>query len=220
MSGPSQVERAYQEIRQRIVEGRYRPGVHLSEAMLARVHRVSRTPVREALSRLQQDGYVEFVPKRGYAAAPVTLGRLQDIFEVRRLLESAAAARAATSATADDVSRLQALAPGGYSATDRRSYLSALARNQRFHLAVAEAGRNAALVSVVGHCLSQMDRALSLSVDYAPFHDVSDPEHCRIVGAIERRDGEAARRAMEDHLDHSHDLLLHALVRRGVRGGI
>ena len=218
MGEPSQVERAYHEIRQGIVEGRYRPGVHLSEAMLARLHRVSRTPVREALSRLLQDGYVEFVPKRGYTAAPITLAGLQDVFEVRRLLEGAAAARAAAVATPADVDRLRTLAPADYAAGDRQSYLAALERNQRFHLAVAEAGRNAMLISVVRQCLIQMDRTLSLGVDYAPFHDVSEPDHRRVVDAIQRGDADEARRAMEAHLDRSHALLLQAVVQGGVRG--
>jgi DNA-binding FadR family transcriptional regulator len=124
MAGPSQVERTLQEIKQRIVEGQYRPGAHLSEAMLARIHRSSRTPVREALSRLLQEGYVEFEPHRGYAAARITLAAVRHMFEVRRLLEADAAARAAAVVTAADVERLRALADSDYSPGTRAAYLA------------------------------------------------------------------------------------------------
>lgn len=217
MSEPSQVERTYREIRQRIVEGQYRPGVHLSEAMLARSHRSSRTPVREALSRLLQEGYVEFEPRRGYAAAPITLAALQHIFEVRRLLESAAAARAAAVLTAADLARLRGLADSDYAPGTRAAYLAALAGNQEFHLGVAEASRNPYLVELVRQCLTKMDRVLSLGIDYSPFHEGSAAEHLAIVEGLAGGDAEEARRAMERHLDHSHALLLQALVRGDTR---
>jgi DNA-binding GntR family transcriptional regulator len=213
MAGPSQVERTLQEIKQRIVEGQYRPGAHLSEAMLARIHRSSRTPVREALSRLLQEGYVEFEPHRGYAAARITLAAVRHMFEVRRLLEADAAARAAAVVTAADVERLRALADSDYSPGTRAAYLAALARNQQFHLAVAESCGNPYLVDLVRQCLTKMDRVLSLGIDYAPFHDGSTAEHRAIVEALADGAADRARTAVERHLDHSHALLMEALVR-------
>lgn len=71
-SGPLQLERVYHEIKWRIVHGRYRPGVALSESVLVRVHKSSRTPVREALSRLGEEGYVDRVVRRGYADGRLT----------------------------------------------------------------------------------------------------------------------------------------------------
>src|SRR5687767_12740137 len=97
------VERAYQETRARILDGRYQPGTPLSELTLARAFGISRTPVREMLTRLHQDGWVERVPSRGYFVARVTLRAIQDSFEVRRLLEGATAAAAATHATPEEV---------------------------------------------------------------------------------------------------------------------
>ncbi len=101
----SRVEHAHLEIKHRIMNGAYPPGAPLSESRLARMLRISRTPVREALSRLFQEGYVERVPARGYFVAQITMTLIQNVFQVRRLLEGAAAARAAEFADPDAVRR-------------------------------------------------------------------------------------------------------------------
>lgn len=212
----AQVERTYQEIRRRIVEGRYRPGTHLSESLLARVHKASRTPVREALSRLLQEGYVELTRGRGYAVTHVTVSLIRNMFEVRRLLEGAAAARAAELATAEDFERMADLADVGYVPGNPEAHHTALANNLRFHLTVAAASHNSMLVDLVRQCLTQMDRVLSLGVDYAPFQEGSCSEHNTIVNAIRMRDAALAQRSMELHLDHSRQLLMDALLRGDV----
>ena len=86
-SEPLQLERVYQQIKWRVVYGTYAPGKVLSESVLARVHGSSRTPVREALSRLVEEGYIERVPRNGWIVAPITLMAIQNTFDVRRLLE-------------------------------------------------------------------------------------------------------------------------------------
>ena len=212
-----QLERVYQEIKRRIVYGRYAPRAALSESVLARVHHSSRTPVREALSRLFEEGYVERVPRKGYLVAPLTVGVIQNTFEVRRVLEATAAARAARRADAEAVIRMRALADYPRLESTPESYRERLSVNDRFHLAVAAATQNGFLVDVVRHCLTQHNRVLSLGLEF-PILSESVPQHHAIVDAIERHDPREARRAMEHHLDDSHRLVTD-LVRRGrIRG--
>src|SRR6267142_1135191 len=104
------VERAYRNLKAAIVEGRYRPGASLSEVSLASEHGMSRTPIREGLARLWQEGYLDRVVGHGYFVGRVTVQQIHDTFDVRRLLEGAAAARAAELATAEDANRLRSLA--------------------------------------------------------------------------------------------------------------
>ncbi|MCL4847192.1 MAG: GntR family transcriptional regulator [Acidobacteria bacterium] len=218
MSSVTQAERVYHEIRQRILEAHYRPGTHYSEAVLARVHHASRTPVREALGQLLEQGYVEHEVGRGWSVAPVTLARIRDTFEVRRLLETAGAARAAELATEAEVTAMRALAADATEVNDRESYLAALARNLRFHLAVAAASHNEMLVDLVHRCLTHMDRVLALGIDYTPFQEVSSAHHQAIVDAIAARDAVRAHTAMAQHVDESGDLLMRAVVSGAVRG--
>ncbi len=214
----SQAERAYQEIKWRIVYGRYKPGAHLSEATLARVHHTSRTPIREALARLSEEQYVVWDAGRGFLIAPVTVSRIRDTFQVRRLLEGAAAGGAAEMATPAEIRGMAGLAESRYAACDAESYRAALARNLEFHLAVASASHNEVLVDLVRQCLMQTDRVLSLGADFKPFEEGSAVEHDAIVAAVEKRDAISARDAMERHVDRTGRLMMGNVLRGGIRG--
>lgn len=216
-SGQLQLERVYQEIKWRVIYGRYRPGASLSESVLARVHRSSRTPVREALSRLGEEGYVERLPRRGYIVAPVTLSAIQNAYEVRRVLETAAAGFAAERADEAAVARMVELADYPALEESEESYRERLTANERFHLAVATASQNGNLVELVRHCLMQHNRVLSLGVE-RPILTGSVPQHHAIVDAIRSRDGEKARLAMQEHLDDAHQLVMDFLMRGRIRG--
>ena len=214
----SQAERAYQEIKWRIVYGAYKPGAHLSEATLARVHHTSRTPIREALARLSEEQYVVWDQGRGFLIAPVTVSKIRDTFQVRRLLEGAAAAAAAALATPAEARRMAGLARYHRTAGDADSYRAALARNLEFHLAVASASHNELLVDLVRQCLMQTDRVLSLGADYGPFEEGSPEEHGAIVAAVEARDAGKAREATERHIDRAGRLTMDSVIRGSIRG--
>ena len=207
------VERAHLEVRLRIVNGALKPGAPLSEPALARELRLSRTPVREALSRLYEEGYVERVPGRGFRVALVTVQLIQNVFEVRQLLEGEAAARAAKRATVEDIARLRALA-GAHPVVDSpETNRKAFEANSRFHELLAASSRNALLVDLVRHCLDQVTRFMALGVSLETFQRAAHAEHNAIVDAIESRDPEKARRAAEQHLDDAARFLLGAVMR-------
>jgi DNA-binding GntR family transcriptional regulator len=210
-------DQAYLEIKRRIVHGDFGPGMPLSESKLAELFHTSRTPVREALSRLIEERYVERVAGRGYSVAPITVELIQNLFEVRRLLEGAAAARAAERADAALVRRLRAVTAFEYQPEDAASFKSATDANAEFHLEVCRAGGNALFLDLVRHCLDQVTRLIALGVDYEPLQESASDEHRRVVDAIERRDPQAAQEAMERHLDGSSERMMEALVRGGVR---
>ena len=216
------VERAYSSIKSGIVEGRYLPGAPLSEVMLARQLGMSRTPVREGLARLWQEHYLERVVGHGYFVARVTVQSIHDTFDVRRLLEGAAAARAAELASDSQIDELRALArlpPTAQEDLQRSrsdspsAYRDAEAANVRFHMAVASAARNELLVELIERCLAQVDRFMSLGVHFGPFQDSATEAHLAIVDAIARHDASEARARMEEHLDCGSKLMKNALLR-------
>lgn len=209
---PSAVERAHLEIRHRIVHGAYPPGTPLSEARLARDLRTSRTPVREALSRLYEEGYVERVARRGFFVARVTVPMIRNAFEVRSLLEGAAAARAAALAAPEDIARLRALADAQRVVDSPAANRRAFEANGQFHEAIASASRNALLVTLVRHCIDQITRFVALGVNLNSFQEAAVNEHHAIVDAIERKDAAAARSAVERHLDAASRFLLQTLI--------
>jgi GntR family transcriptional regulator, rspAB operon transcriptional repressor len=221
-SDAPQVERAYRNIKTGIVQGRYPPGAPLSEVMLAREHGMSRTPVREGLARLWQERYLERIVGHGYFVARVTVQSIHDTYDVRRLLEGAAAAKAAELATADEIARLRQLAelPRVASIDPRRNphdapleYRDAEAANMRFHIAIAAAGRNELALELIERCLAQIDRFMSLGVNFGAFQEGATEAHLAIVDAIARHDPDAARVRMEEHLDCGSRLMKDALLR-------
>ncbi|MDP2321423.1 MAG: GntR family transcriptional regulator [Acidobacteriota bacterium] len=213
LADTSQVDRAYASIKAAIIDGRYPPGAPLSEPALASSHGMSRTPIREALSRLWQEGYLDRIQGRGYFVARVTLQTVHDNFDVRRLLEGAAAARAAELATPDEIALLRELA-----ALPTRDYREAEAANARFHLAIARAARNTLATELVERCLGQIDRFLSLGASPGQFQSGATEAHIQIVHAIARRDAAAAKALMEDHLDCGSDRMKNALLRGEISG--
>jgi DNA-binding GntR family transcriptional regulator len=219
-SEATQVDRAYHNIKAGIVEGRYAPGAPLSEIVLAREHRMSRTPVREGLARLGQERYLERVAGHGYFVSRVTVQSIRDTFDVRRLLEGAAAARAATLATAEEIELLRGLAQlptlksGGRSRSEApNEYRDAEAANVRFHLAIASSARNSLSLELIERCLGQVDRFMSLGVHFGDFQNGATEAHLAIVDAIARQDADAARSRMEEHLDRGSELMKEALLR-------
>jgi DNA-binding GntR family transcriptional regulator len=204
------VDRAYRETRGRILDGHYRPGAPLSELRLAETYGMSRTPVREALSRLHQEGWVERIPSRGYFVARVTLRAIHDSFEVRRLLEGAAAAAAARVATAAEIDELARLV-AAEAALNPTSLAATSSANRQFHLAIAAASHNQLAAELIAHCMATMDRVLALGVNALPLMRGTSDEHQAIVDAISRRDADRAKQAMEEHLDRCAQLLRDAL---------
>lgn len=214
-SDEPQVDRAYHNIKAGIVRGRYRPGAPLSEVMLAKEHGMSRTPVREGLARLWQERYLDRVAGHGYFVARVTVQSIHDTFDVRRLLEGAAAARAAELSTPEEVEALRQLAVVATSHEEHAegAYRDAEVANLKFHLAIATAARNTLALELIERCLAQVDRFMSLGVNFGPFQEGATEAHLLIVEAIAQRDPAAARARMEEHLDCGSQRMKDALLR-------
>lgn len=213
----SQVERAYLGIRSRIIDGSYPSGAPLSEPTLARHHGTSRTPVREALARLAEEGYVDRVPGRGYSVSRVTVQLIRETFDIRRLLEVAMATRAAEVASDEERREIARLAGFHYNVGDLASYRRAEAANARFHLAITSASHNRFAERLVRQCLLQMDRFISIGANIAPLSEEANRDHLAIADAIGRRDPQRAGRAMEAHLDRSRRVLTSALLSGDLR---
>src|SRR5829696_7168383 len=210
------VERAYRNLKAGIVEGRYRPGASLSEVSLAGEHGMSRTPIREGLARLWQEGYLERVVGHGYFVARVTVQQIHDTFDVRRLLEGAAAGRAAQLASEQEVEQLRQYArvPIGAGQDYRQSETA----NVQFHLAIARCARNGLALELIERCLAQVDRFMSLGVNFGQFTETATEAHLQIVAAIAAHDAAGARARMEEHLDCGSRLMKDALLRGQLAG--
>lgn len=195
-------DEVYQGLKLRIVQLRMPPGAAFTEAELAAELGVSKTPVREALARLQRQGLVEVVPRLGCRVAPVTIKDTRDLFALRTVLEAEAAAAAAMHGTdAERLRELERLCQASYRPDDPGSISEFLHHNTSFHLTVAEIGGNGRLVAVLREILDQSERLFHLGLALSFRSGEIVHEHADLVGAIVAGD---AARAREISLVQSH----------------
>jgi DNA-binding GntR family transcriptional regulator len=173
--------------------------------------------VREALSRLGEEGYVQRVPRRGYRVAPLTRTTIAQVFQVRKLLEIEGAGLAAQHATDDMIQAMQDHSHYPELGDGDEGYHERLRANERFHLAVAQGSGNQFLVDLVRQCLLHQSRVLSLAVERPVLPD-TPTQHQAIVDAIRRRDPQAARAIMCQHLEDADRLVMQAADQKRIRG--
>ncbi|MGH2947183.1 MAG: GntR family transcriptional regulator [Solirubrobacteraceae bacterium] len=204
-------ERAYRELRAAIAGGRLAARTPLSEAVVARMLGVSRTPVRLALRRCELEGYLERDASGRLLVHPLTVDEVANLFFVRELLEGYAARLAALRISDEELERLDELVAEDVVALERED-IEGLARiNHRLHAIVLDASRNRTLRDVVD---SLRDRVFGLTAfvvgsrsERRQFVD----EHARLVGLLHEGDADAAEELARGHLRRARDLLLRDL---------
>jgi DNA-binding GntR family transcriptional regulator len=197
------VERAYTAIRERIITGSYAPSARITEQEISDSVGVSRTPAREALRRLQAEGLVRVVPNQGALVTDWTEADIEEIFELRAMLEPYGAFRAAARITPKGIAELRLLATRQHeeAVNRRKGYLQRIGTlNSQFHRALhrfAESPRlNIALSSLI-----EAPLMLQTFSSYPTDQLVrSALHHLELVSALEAHDGEWAASAMRTHI--------------------
>lgn len=201
----SLVETVYDELRAWIIDGIHEDGSRVNIDALARAFDVSPTPVREALVRLEAEGFVVKEPTRGYSITPpLSREALHELFELRMLIEPWAAARAAERADigiVDDLSRDVASVGDAPEDTEYSSYRGLADHDERFHTAILGAAGNPRVTAAFTrtNCHLHLFR-LSYRRGMGAEALV---EHTAIVDALRSGEPEAAEAAMRSHLERS-----------------
>src|SRR5690349_1090424 len=154
---------AYDLIKRAIIRCDLEPGRQVTEEQLADRFGLSRATVRPALKRLYQEQLVATITRQRYVIPPITLKDAHDLFELRLLLEPAAACRAAGRVDAEQLRRLDELCGAHYQPGDRESAEAFLRANTEFHVTVARASGNALLAEVIRNLLDREERLNHLS---------------------------------------------------------
>jgi DNA-binding GntR family transcriptional regulator len=193
-------DRVYRHLKHDIVTCDLLPGRSLSEQELCRRYHTSRTPVREACRRLENEGLVRIIPYRGYFVAPLTMAEYHNLNEVQLIVEPAAAALAAQRATPAQLKVIQAAAARVYRAGDRKSYYAFLEDNFRLHVGIAESSANESLVNIISEVHTRLMRFFYLVISVDSYGSELVTEHRSIVQAIGKRDADQARRRSTEHI--------------------
>ena len=216
-NGASLSARVYQALKQDIIRGVFPPGEALSEKDLARRYRSSRTPVREAAVRLQQENLMQIVANRGYFITQITIQNVNETYDFRAAVEGGAAELAAQcNWESDAIDRLAELARAEYGSADRESHVRFIELDSQFHIGIAQLTRNPLLVRAVADMRCQMERIMYASLAIGYHGELPSSEHRGIVEAIQKRDPPLARQRMCDHIYLSKDKVL-GIAARGSR---
>ena len=202
-------ERIHHSIREAILENSLRSGSLVSERDLAREFRVSKTPVREALIRLAQEGFVEISPRKGIFISPISVKELKDVFGIRSALEGLAAEEAVGRIRRETLVKLR---KDFYAAAKAKDEERLFRLGVQLHDLIMEACDNKRLTSIVGTMRAQIARYSKLASWLPEQAEVSLRDHLRIIRALERRVGTGARRAIEEHIHGVKENLIRSML--------
>lgn len=204
-------EKAYELIKSDITACVFDPGQFIAQAELAEKYAVGTTPVREALRRLAQEGFVRAVPRMGYIVSQITAQDIHEIFELRLVLESAAARLAAVRALDSILEQIAKSAAYTYTFKDRQSYTSFLRHNAEFHVSIAASTGNQRLALAVGKLMDELTRVFHLGLDLRDSADEIRRDHQALLDALRHRDPALAEKTVRAEISLSRDRILEAL---------
>lgn len=199
-------EKAYQRIKEDIVTLKMRPGALIREAGLMQELEFGRTPIREALKRLQTENLVIASPRRGMFVADIAITDLTQIYEIRVELEALCARLAAQRATTKQLHEMRALVEECQQADlDDKEQLMALDRS--FHTLLGRASHNRFLHSELDRLTNLSLRIWYLALAFAQPEDFDIHAHADILQAIETGDEQLAESRMRRHIVHFHETI-------------
>lgn len=195
-------------LREAIISRVLEPGERLMEIQLAEEMGVSRTPVREAIRKLELEGFVVMIPRKGAYVAGVSYKDVKDVFEIRAALEALAASLAAEKATEEEIEQMERVL---HYEKMPESLEEMVQTDTDFHALVYKASRNERLLGILANLREQIQRfrATSLAVPGRPKDAIQ--EHMEIVDAIARHDVEEAQNLATSHIENAANTMFEAM---------
>ncbi len=205
----------FNTLRSAILMGKLEPGERLMEIALANKLGVSRTPIREAIRKLELEGLVIMTPRKGAEVARITEKDLQDVLEVRESLENLAMELACERINEEEIEDLKvkneafnAAVKGG------KADFSELAElDVAFHDVIFNASKNSRLIQILNNLREQMYRYRLEYLKNAEYYDRLVMEHNQITEAVIKKDKQQVQKIMNKHIEHQKDAVL-TLIRQ------
>ncbi len=206
-------ESVYQKLRDHIVFGHLQPGERLAEKQLAQQMGVSRTPVREALFRLEREGLIQVLPRQGAMVRRLSLEEARQVYEVRALLEGLAAQLAARNRPAEALAELRRILDASRQVMAEQDTRGLILHNNRFHDLIVEMAGNQVLHTILSQLRSQVNLLrITLWSVFPGRLEQTLSEHERIHAALAAGDEAGAEAAAREHIANSWEVLHQVLV--------
>jgi len=199
-SGQSLEKSVCKLLKKAIYCGYFQPGERLLETRIAEILNVSRTPVREAIKRLETEGLVKIVPQRGATVVKVSPEDIEEMYIIVGVLEGIAASFAADNLSDDEISEMGKLQSILESEECKKDYERWFNLNNKFHSIFFTASKKPRLVQLLNEKLNPLGRYWYIGCNIPGMMDMCLSSHRNMLEAFYKRDAELAREATEIHL--------------------
>jgi DNA-binding GntR family transcriptional regulator len=202
----SLTQQAYEAIKEKVITLYFLPGQYLNEGAICDLLDLGRTPVHQALQRLQLEGLIDIVPRKGVIIQPDSISQIIEFLDARLTVETEIARLAALRATPEDVQDLQAILDHNSESKNGGGEINAFVEcDHAFHTRISEMSRSRVLGDFAKSLHERCTRSWYLHLWQTLDTSASDKQHRGILKAIKNRDGEGAAKAMHDHLTNLRD---------------
>ncbi|MGI6144410.1 MAG: GntR family transcriptional regulator [Peptococcia bacterium] len=201
----------YEALRDAIINRVLKPGERLMETELAEEMGVSRTPVREAMRKLELEGYIVMVPRKGAYVAGLSIKDITNLFEIRGALESLAAGLAASRATKEEIEEMERSLVMEANLFKTSDVLNTIEVDTNFHELIYKASKNNRLQNLIIDLRDQIQRYRTTSLAVPGRMKFALSEHRRIVEAIAAGNVQEAQIATKEHIESAENVLLEVI---------
>lgn len=192
----------FNTLRQAILRGEMEPGERLMEIQLAQKLGVSRTPIREAIRKLELEGLVIMIPRKGAEVAHITEKDMRDVLEVRCTLEELAVSLACKNVTDERIADLKAANKVFESSIVSKDVVNIVDADVQFHDAIYAMTDNARLIQIINNLREQMYRYRLEYVKDARTHSILISEHNDIIRQLSEKNVDAAKMVVRQHINN------------------
>ncbi len=204
-------EVVFNTLRDDILRGELEPGERLMEIHLAEKLGVSRTPVREAIRKLELEGLVKMIPRRGAVVASITISDLEDVLEVRKVLEQLTVKLACEKITDEEIALLKKYHEEFAKAINTNDLTSLAEKDVSFHDVIYNASHNNRLIQILNNLREQMYRYRLEYIKDRQKRKLLVSEHEKILNAVMNRDSTTAEAAIDAHIANQEKTIIENL---------
>ena len=198
-------------LREAIIVGELKPGERLMEVQLADKMGVSRTPVREAIRKLELEGLVEMLPRKGAHVADLSVKDIMDVLEVRSTLDGLASSLSAVRITYEEIKELKHVLTQFINYVEKDNLQGSIKKDVEFHDIIYRSSRNEKLIQISNNLREQVQRFRVIYIkDYSNSRELVR-EHNEIYDAISRRDSGAALNCAQRHIKNQEETIIKAV---------
>lgn len=196
-------DRAYQNIKFQIIRGTLKPGARLPEEELSKAMNISRAPIREAFNRLEKEGFVTIIPRKGTVVSNITARTIEDIFEIRETLETLAVKKSIGKISIEKLKKVGESFKNFISKpSNTENCIQYLALDKKFHDLLSQNCGNKKLIELLANLQEQIHWLRNISLKRITFAG-SVKEHLAIMEALKKNDEELIIKVLLQHLERA-----------------